>query len=230
MSLYLPKLINKWIGGREVFSRTAVGGKLFKKWNHKNEIMRFTISVLFFLLFCSFVKGQRIDTKWYSETANNGVIIQNSFPKGGPYPGPIKKHFNYSYLVFFSRVINETGTPLELSVNFSADSIEIPNSHDTFVKLFLPLDTMTLDKQPLFSYGITELESFDNSTRFQRKVNPKEDCLFYVVAIFYQTRADAWSQERGGNRAELVLKGQDLFYRMPPQIDSLLCGRIVFNK
>ena len=86
------------------------------------------------------------------------------------------------------------------------------------------------DKQSLFSYGITELESFDKSTSFQRKLNPKEDCLFNVVAIFYQTREDAWSQERGGNRAELVLKGQDLFYRMSPQVDSQPCGQIIFNK
>ena len=192
--------------------------------------MRFTISVVFFLLVCSSVKGQSIDSKWYSETSSNGVLIQNSFPKGGPYTGPTKKYFNYSYLVFYTRVINETGNSLDLTVNFSADSIEIPNSPDTFVKLFLPPDTMTLDKQNLFSYGVTELESFDQSTRFQRTINPKGDCLFYVVAIFYQTKAGAWNQERGGNRAELVLKGQDLFYRLPPQIDSLLCGHIVFNK
>ena len=128
-----------------------------------------------------------------------------------------------SYLVFFTSVINETEHPLELTVNFSPDSIPIPNSPDTFVKLFLPSDTMTLDKQALFSYGITELEAFDKSTKFQRKLNPKEDCLFYIVAVFYQTNADAWNQERGGNRAELVLDGQDLFYNMLPQIDSLPC-------
>ena len=192
--------------------------------------MRFTIFVLFFLWICSFVKAQKIDTKWYSETVSNGITIQNSFPKGGPYTGPTKKYFNYSYLVFFTRVVNGTENPLELTVNFSADSIPIPNSPDTFVKLFLPPDTMTFEKQSSFSYGITELKSFDKPTRFQRKLNPKEDCLFYVVAIFYQTRAGAWIQERGGNRAELVLKGQDLFYRMPPQVDSQPCGHIMFNK
>lgn len=186
--------------------------------------MRFTISLVFLFLIFSLAKGQNTDTKWYSETASNGVIIQNSFNRGGPYTGPTKKHVNYSYLVYFTRVINETGNPLELTVNFSADSIAIPNSPDTFVKLFLPPDTMTLDKQNLFSYGVTELESLDSPTRFQRKLNPKEDCLFYVVAILYQTKAGAWNPEGGGNRAELVLKGQDLFYRMPPQVDSLLCG------
>lgn len=192
--------------------------------------MRFTLPVVFFLLICSFVKGQSIGTKWYSETANNGIIIQNSFPKGGPYTGSTISNYNHSYLVFFSRVINETQDSLELTVNFSADSIAIPNSPDTYVKLFLPSDTMTLDKRSLFSYGLTALESFEQPTEFKRKLSPKEDCLFYVVAIFYQTKDDAWRQERGGNRAELVLEGQELFYRMPPQIDSLPCGHIVINK
>jgi len=190
-----------------------------------NGIMRFTITVLFFLSICSFVKGQMI----YSETESNGVIIQNSFPKGGPYTGPVEKYFNVSNLIFFTRVVNETEHPLELTVNFSADSIAIPNSPDTFVKLFLSPDTMTLDKRNVSSYGVTALESFDQSTKFQRKLNPNEDCLFNVVAIFYQTKTGEWN-DRGGNRAELILKGQDLFYSMPPQIDSLLCGHIIFNK
>jgi hypothetical protein len=188
------------------------------------------IWVMFFLSFYTVATGQSLystsSTKWYSETISNGVIIQNSFPKGGPYTGPTKKNFNYSYLVFFTRVVNETPTPLELTINFSADSIEIPSSPDTFVKLFLPSDTMTLDKQYVFSYGVTELESLDKSTSFQRTINPSEECLFYVVAIFYQTRTTARNQQRGGNRAELILKGQDLFYRMPPQIDSIPCGHI----
>ena len=192
--------------------------------------MRSVLSVLFFLLICSFIEGQKIDSNWYSETSINGVRIQNSFPKGGPYPGPTKEHFNYSYMVFFSRVINETEDPLELKLNFSADPIKIPDSPGTYMKLFLPPDTMTLDKQDLFSYGVTELESFDRSTTFQRTINPNEDLLFYVVGIFYQTLAAARDQQRGGNRAELVLKGQDLFYRIPPQVDLLRCGHIIFNK
>ena len=116
--------------------------------------MRFIISVLFFLSFCTFVMGQRISkTNWYSETNTNGVVIQNSFPRGGPYKAPTKRNFNYSHLVFFTRVVNETETPLELKINFSADSIPIPHSPDTFVKLFLPSDTTTQDKQSLFDYG-----------------------------------------------------------------------------
>lgn len=115
-------------------------------------------------------------------------------------------------------------------INFSADSIPIPNSPDTFVKLFLPSDTMTHDKQSLFNYGVRELESFEKPTRFQKTLGPDEECLFYVVAIFYQTNAAAQNQQRGGNRAELVLKGQNLFYRMSPQIDLLPCGQIISRR
>lgn len=171
-----------------------------------------------------------MDSKWYSETVNNGIVIQNSLPKGGKYTGPVTENFNYSYLVFFTRIINETRDPLELTLNFSSDSIPIPNSPNTYVKLFLPSDTMTLEKQDLFSYGITELESLDKPTSLQRVINPKEESLFYIVAIFYQTIATSQNQKRGGNRAELVLKGQDLFYKMPPQINSLPIGQIISNK
>jgi len=192
--------------------------------------MRISIYIGFLFLICPFVKGQNPDTDWYSETESNGIRIQNSFNKGGHYTGPTKEHFNYSQLVYFTRVVNETGNSLELTVNFSADSIAIPNSPDTYVKLFLPPDTMSLDKRDLFNYGVTDLEALDQPTKFQRIVKPNEDCLFYVVAIFYQTKPGEWSQGRGGNRAELILKGQDLFYRMPPQIDSLPCGQIVLGK
>lgn len=190
--------------------------------------MRFTITLVCFILIFSYAKSQNTETKWYSETINNGIIIQNSFPKGGPYNGPTKKHFNYSYLVFFSRIINQTEKSIELIVNFPADSIGIPNAPDTFVKLFVPPDKMTLEKQNLFSYGITEFESFNKSTKIQKTLNPCEDYLFYVVAIFYQTTADAQNQQRGGNRTELFLEGQDLYYKMPPQIDYMPCGHINF--
>src|SRR5215213_7701767 len=131
--------------------------------------MRSIISAVSLLLFCTLAIGQGISkTEWHSETNTNGIVIQNSFPKGGPYKGPTKRNFNYSHLVFFTRVVNETETPLELTINFSADSIPIPHSPETFVKLFLPSDTMTLDKQSLNGYGVTELESFDKPTMFQR--------------------------------------------------------------
>jgi len=54
----------------------------------------------------------------------------------------------------------------------------------------------------------------------KRTINPKEECLFYIVALFYK----AFGAVRGG----LVLKEQDLFYiiNITPQLDSVLipCG------
>ena len=102
------------------------------------------------LLISSLARAQDINVDWYSEYTYDSITIQNSYPKGGPYTGPITEYYNYSYLVFFSRVINETGNPKELSLDFSADSIPIPNSPDTFVKLFLPTDTMTMEKTKPF--------------------------------------------------------------------------------
>ena len=182
------------------------------------------------LLLVSFATGQSIETEWYSETETNGIIIQNSYPKGGPYPGPTEKNFNHSYLVFFTRVTNTTESPLEFTIDFTADSIAIPNSPNTFVKLFLPPDVMTMEKRPMFSYGFTELTSFDEPTSFQCRLNPEEDVLFYVIAFFYQTNAEAGLESRGGNRAELVMREHGLYYNMPPQVDNIPCGSIILDQ
>lgn len=74
------------------------------------------ISTLF-LLFSIHASSQTTAKKpeWYSESNTNGIIIQNSYPKGGPYLGPVKKNYNYSRLVFVTRVVNETSTPVELT-------------------------------------------------------------------------------------------------------------------
>lgn len=176
-----------------------------------------------------------IYTKYeYTDSDGKSIIIQNSFPRGGPYTGSSGKNANYSFLIFFTRIINETATPLELTINFPADSFATGEGGNVYLKLFLPPDTMTLDKASLSKYGITGLESFldiNKPTMFQRTINPKEECLFYTGAVFYQARGTVWKDEsRGGNRAELVLKGQDLFYSMIPQIESLPCGQIIIKK
>lgn len=187
--------------------------------------MRFTLFILFTSI-STFTSSQVLDTNWYSEYTTNGIRIQNSLPKGGPYTGLVENKFNTSYLVFFTRITNETGSPLEIELNFSSDSIPIPDSPGTYMKLFLPSDTMTMDKQNLFSYGITELEFSNRPKKLKRRIGPNDDFLFYVVAFFYQTEKDKWQQGRGGNRAELVLNGEELYYKIPPQVPSLFCGRI----
>src|SRR5688572_28030879 len=93
---------------------------------NNKKIMRLTICLGVYFSFYTFVTGQSLDqttnTKWYSETISNGILIQNSFPKGGPYPGFRGKNSNYSFLIFSTRVTNETTRPLELKINFPADS------------------------------------------------------------------------------------------------------------
>jgi hypothetical protein len=75
----------------------------------------------------------------------------------------------------------------------------------------------------------TALKSFfdtgiNKPTTLQRTINPKEECLFYIVVLRYQGSGGA---PRGG----LVLKDQDLFYRIAPELDTALipCGQIVFK-
>lgn len=179
------------------------------------------------LVFCTSSKGQnKID--WYSETASQGVRIQNSFPKGmGSLDSSGKIGYTdstgkfFGYLIFFSRVINETATSLELTLNFPAG---FPSPYSYF-KLFLPPDTMTLDKESLYNFGATGLKSFldtglNKPTMLQRTINPKEECLFYIGALPGE-----------GCRAALVLKEQGLFYRINIIPDLLIpCGQIVFKK
>ncbi|HEY9487692.1 MAG TPA: hypothetical protein VIQ51_05140 [Chryseosolibacter sp.] len=175
----------------------------------------------------TYYPGTYVDTESkYTDSTGKSVIIQNSLPKGGVrYTDPTGKTF--AYLIFWTRVINETDTPLELTINFPADSFPTFPSLESYLKLFLPPDTMTLNKESLYNYGVTDLEffldtGFNKPTLMQRTINAKEEGLFYVVALLYQVQGTA--------RAGLVLKGQDLFYRIN-LLDSAFipCGQIVFK-
>ena len=174
----------------------------------------------------TYYSGVHVDTESkYTDSAGRNVSIQNSLPKGGSYIDSFGKRFGYR--IFWTRVINETATPLELTIHFPADSFVITPSLDSYVKVFLPPDTMTLDKEILYDYGATGLESFLDTglhqpTMLQRTIKPGEACLFYVGALLYQAT--------GVPRAGLVLKEQELFYRIN-LLDSALipCGQIVFR-
>ena len=202
--------------------------------------MRFIIFVTFFLSCCTFVMGQvtkYTDTAYHiavnkhpfipptvKSEASEVVIIQNSFPKGGSrYTDPAGKEFVYAF--FWTRVSNETASPLELTIHFPADSLVMRAQADTYFKLFLPSHTMTFDKEPLFDYGFTGVKSFFDSsfnkpTRLQRTIDPKGECLFYVATLYNQG-------VDGVVRAALVLKGHDLFYSITDE--EIPCGQIVFK-
>ena len=98
---------------------------------------------------------------------------------------------------------------------------------------------MTLDKEPFFNHGLTDLESFlDNSihkpSSLKRTINPKESSGFYVVMLCLIEGA------HGTLRTGLSLKGQNLFYRIsqytstsaPSIINEreIHCGKINLKK
>ena len=162
-----------------------------------------------------------IHTKYeYTESNGARLIIENSFPKSGAnYTDPNGN--KYIYAVFWTRIINETANPLELTIDFPLDSFEIPSSSGNYMKLLLPSYTMTIDKESLYDYGLS-IKSFldDNrhkSSSLKRTINPKDFSAFYVVTL----------SNRGVDgilRTGLSLKEQNLFYRINGK--EIPCGKV----
>ena len=154
----------------------------------------------------------------YTDSTGKGIIIQNGFPRGG---GIIFTTNNapYGHAIFWSRVVNKMDTPTEITINFSADSILISPSSNAHFKLLVPPDTMTFDNLTKFSYGLKNVKTFvennfHQTSQIQRRINPNEDCIFYVVLLSHLSPSD-----KGISRAGLFLKEQNLFYKLT--IDSL---------
>jgi len=166
-----------------------------------------------------------IDTRYeYAESTDKHLIIENSLPKGGQkYTAPNGKE--YVYAIFWTRITNKTASPFELTLDFPADSLKLPSSPDNYVKILLPSDKMTLDKAPLFNYGLTGLDSLlddghHSSSILQRTINPNDSSTFYIVTLFNQG-------VEGVVRAGFKLKEQNLFYRINDK--QIHCGRIIFQ-
>ena len=153
----------------------------------------------------------------YKDTTytRKGITIQNSLPKGGnvepgiPYIDSTGKQ--YFYAAFWTRIINGSDAALDFNVSFPGDSFPLSSSSDSYLKLFIPADTMTVDKLSLFNYGLTGMKSFldanfNNPTTLQKTIEPGEAHMFYIVAISYQAGGPA--------RSEIILKRKKLFYRI----------------
>jgi hypothetical protein len=195
----------------------------------KKTIMRKPNILTFLVLLgslCTDASGQNI---WQAdtETATQGIIIQNSLPKGVTvYTGSYGKQF--IGVTFWTRVVNETPAPLELTINFPADSFAIPQT-PSYVKVFVLQDTMTFNKQSMYNYGLKDPGSFLDanfykSTMLQRTVDPGGACAFYITVFSYKPGD-------GFVRAGFLLKDQNLFYRIN-MLDPFLipCGKIVVKK
>jgi len=167
----------------------------------------------------------------YSDSIGKRLIILNSVRKGGPYTDP--KGIAYGKVIFWTRLINETDNSLELNIDLRVDSVEVPGLPGKYYRLLIPPDTMKIDKEPLYDYGMTGLKSFlDNNihkpSSLKRTINPKESSGFYVIILF-----EHWVE--APFRAGLSIKGQNLFYSIsragkeqPPVISDreILCGSI----
>jgi len=170
----------------------------------------------------------------YAAATGKGITIQNSYPKGGMIAPDGTQYISatgkrYAFVVLWTRIINETTTPITLAINFPADSFPIFTPTDSYLKLLLPTDTMTVDKLSSFNYGLTELQSYLDTnlhkiTTLQKTINPNEEHIFYVAALSYKAS--------GTVRAGLFLKEQDLYYGMsiaPHGQGVIPCGQLVFK-
>lgn len=150
----------------------------------------------------------------YADAAGKRFIIHNSEPKGGmQYTDPNGK--TYGYVVFWTQITNETLHPVELNIDFPLDTFEFPSSSGRYMKLLLPSDTMTMEKKPLFDYGLNVKSFLDNdrdqSSSLKRTIQPKGSTAFYVVML------SAWNPTAGGSgalRTGFSLQGKNLFYKI----------------
>jgi hypothetical protein len=178
-----------------------------------------------------------IDTEIkYTDSIGNRVIIQNSGPRGG-WGFTDVSGIRFGHRVFWTRVINEADTPLELTITFPADSFALPGP-DSYMKVFLHPDGLTQESKISFNgwkatdyagklfQDTTSLKSLCHiPTKLQKTINPKGALLFYTVVLRHH--------QRGINspRAGFVLKKRGLFYKITEFGSALIpCGQIVFKK
>jgi hypothetical protein len=169
-----------------------------------------------------------------TETDHNGVIIQNSFPRGDGYRD--SKGKVYPVAIFWTRIINHGEKPIALSIDFKADSLVNPAMGDLRSTLFLLPDTMTLDKDQLYGYGITDLRSvLDNRanimTRLRRTILPNQEYMFRVGMYSYSIGISASKPRDYVLRSGLAFKEEDLLYIIRANSDSTFVpfGKIFFT-
>ncbi len=192
--------------------------------------------VPFILLFVYLnANGQSVSTRiWidseleHKDSKGNLAKFIHSFPRGG---GVVYKNgIKYSYVVFWTRVFNQSTNAFELNVKFP--EVTYFKSPDSYIHIILPKATMSPDKEQVFDYGLTNLQGLLNdqskqSSVLQKKINPKEDYTFYTV-FFMHIEKESW----GPARAKFELKDQDLFYKISLGSDTTLipCGNLYFKK
>jgi hypothetical protein len=164
-----------------------------------------------------------IDTEVkYSFANQKDVIFAHSLPKGGGQYN--LKGIKYNHVVFWTRIHNQTSTPIKLQLTFP--DITYLQSPDAHIKILLPKDTMSHEKEQLFNYGLTGFEFLLNDNTRQVKtliktIDPKKDYYFYIPVFMHEINGSA--------RASIVLKGEKLFYKISIGKDTAFipCGSLV---
>jgi hypothetical protein len=154
--------------------------------------------------------NEKYHTKYeYTDSIGASLIIQNSFPKSGiNYTDPNGK--KYIYAVFWTEIINETVNPLEVTIDFPLDSFEIPSSSGNYMKLLLPSDTMTIDKEPLYDYGLTIKSFLDNN-------RDKSSCKTYQLPVIFSVpEALGINDEHGSCLLGFTILFRPLFFQDIP--------------
>lgn len=155
----------------------------------------------------------------YADAMGKRVIITNSLPRGTTYTSPDGK--NYFKWIFWSGISNETDNPLEMNINFPPTFYEVPGATGNRYKLLVLPDTMTVDKEQLFDYGMTGLKSildnsFDKPSSITRTINSKETTAFYIVLLSLSSEMAPGITMRTG----FSVKGQNLVYRISRYINK----------
>ena len=161
----------------------------------------------------------------YTDSKGNSVMMTNSLPKGG---GVVYQNGKkYGYVVFWTRMSNQSATPIELKVKFP--EVTFFKSPDSYIKIVLPKESMNIEKEQLFDYGLTNLQSIlnDESNQLsilQKKIRPKEDYFFYI-AVFIHIEGSGYA------RAKFELNDKELFYKISMGSDTTLipCGSLDFK-
>ena len=162
----------------------------------------------------------------YTDSIGNSLVFKNSFPKGELYTAP--NGVKYVKAMFWTQIINNTNSPLELAIKFSGDSYDFLDSTGNSVirsyKLLVPPDTMTLEKERLRNFGLTNIgdfvsKSIDMPTLLRRTIHPKESSGVYVIRLAVMQKSDSEPvkiKPKGGGvtRAGFSLKGQNLIYTL----------------
>lgn len=187
---------------------------------------------------------QFLHTHFEYENSNGSFLsIENSLPRGGlRYTHPAGKDFVYT--IYWTRLSNQSADPLELQINFPADSVPLAASCDIFFKLVLPPNKVETakkalinndlpgskpdisDRDPVYNYGLIDLKSvldqrLHKPSSFHRILQPNDTVSFYVVNLFNKG-------VKGVVRTGLSLEKEEFFYTVNGK--KIRVGKIVFQK